>query len=60
MAANIGDVPGPVAVTIGDLPAITGNMNLDDFKMWSLLALKQFLQVRKKLLEGSFKELASR
>jgi len=35
-------------------------LTLEDFKMWSATALKSFLAVRNKSVDGSFEELASR
>ena len=36
------------------------NMTLEEFKLWSMSALKVFLYVRKKSTMGSFDELAAR
>lgn len=36
------------------------NMTLETFKLWSMAALKVFLSVRKKSIEGSFDELSAR
>ena len=35
-------------------------MSIEDFLIWSPLALKNFLFLRKKSTEGSFQELAAR
>ena len=36
------------------------NMTLDEFKLWSTNALKVFLRLRNKKVNGSFDELAAR
>ena len=36
------------------------SLDLEDFKLWSVHALKKFLSLRKKPTEGSFEELVSR
>ena len=35
------------------------SLGLEDFKLWSVHALKKFLSLRKKPTEGSFEELVS-
>ena len=50
---------GPTSAS-GELSINLGNMTLEDFKLYSLAALKGFLALRKKSLEGTYDELASR
>ncbi|XP_799313.5 uncharacterized protein LOC594793 isoform X3 [Strongylocentrotus purpuratus] len=43
------------------VPGVSGvDLNLADFTLWSPLALKQYLNIRKKSVEGTFEELAAR
>ena len=37
-----------------------GDMTLDAFRLWSAAALKVFLSIRRRNIEGSFEELAAR
>ena len=37
-----------------------GSLSLQDFKLWSSVALKSFLSLRKKAVNGSFDTLAAR
>ena len=39
---------------------LTDEMTLESFKMWSSPALKTFLSLRKRSINGSFDELAAR
>ena len=48
------------AKTSAAMTADLDKMSLHEFKMWSTAALKSFLAVRKRSVEGSFDELASR
>ena len=37
-----------------------GRMTHEDFKLWSVDAIKKFLSLRRKSVDGSFEELVSR
>ena len=52
MAASDTRMAGPVT----DL----NQMSLDSLKMWSMIALNNYLEVRGKSVEGTYEELAAR